>query len=104
MADYLYMVRVTTDVCLVPRGVAGTSMQQNVGNLGAFGQTLPGSGAAPMGQTMRFLQDEMVPNAIATPPTAANIGSAITTAATDTQAQITAAILAQIQAWALGGP
>jgi hypothetical protein len=107
MADYLYMVRVTTDVCLVPRGVAGTSMQQNVGNLGAFGQvsaTNPGSGAAPMGQTMRFLQDEMVPNAIATPPTAANIGTAITTAATDTQAQITAAILAQIQAWATGGP
>jgi hypothetical protein len=104
MPDYLYGIRVTTDLYLVPRGTAGPGLQQNNANIGAYTQVLPGSGSAPMGQTMRFLQDEMVPNAIATPPTAANIGTAITTAATDTQAQITAAILAQIQAWATGGP
>jgi hypothetical protein len=36
-------------------------------------------------------------------PTAANFGTALTSAATDIQAQITAAIIAQIQAWATGG-
>jgi hypothetical protein len=103
MADYLYMVRVTTDVCLVPRGTAGPGLQQNVANVGGFtgAQT---AGAAPMGQTYRFLQDEMVPNAIATPPTAANIGAAISQAAIDTQAQITPALLATIQNWATGQP
>lgn len=102
MADNLYMVRVYADVCLLPRGVAGPGLQQNNSNIGGYGSGET-PGAAPMGQTMRFLQDEMVPNAIGTPPTAANFGTALTSAATDIQAQITAAILATIQGWATGG-
>jgi len=101
MADNLYMVRVYADICLVPRGVGGPGLQQNNSNIGGYGATR-GPGNAPHGQTILFVQDEMVPNAIGTPPTAANIGTALTSAATDIQAQITAPILAQIQNWATG--
>jgi hypothetical protein len=102
MADNLYMVRVYADVFLYPRGMAGAYISQNNANIGGFGST-QGPGVAPMGQTMRFQQEETVPNAIATPPTAANIGTALSTAATDIQGQITTAILATIQGWATGG-
>jgi hypothetical protein len=102
MADNLYMVRVYADVCLLPRGTAGPGLQQNNANIAGYGST-QGPGSAPMGQTMRFQQDEIVPNAIATPPTAANFGTALTSAATDIQGQITTAILATIQGWATGG-
>jgi hypothetical protein len=102
MPDYLYDVRVYVDVNLIPRGVAGTLLAQNNSNIGAMG---PGAGTAAPGpamQTMRFQMREMVQNAIATPPTAANIGAAITQAATDIQAQITAPVLATIQGWPTG--
>jgi hypothetical protein len=102
MADNLYMVRVYVDVCLFPRGMAGAYISQNNSNIGGYGST-QGPGPAPMGQTMRFQQDETVPNAIATPPTAANIGTAIASAATDIQGQITTTILGTIQGWATGG-
>lgn len=119
MPDYLYEVRTTVDVFLLPRGVGGAGLapsgpypvptgyptgigfsQANVPGFGATGTP----GIAPMGQTQRFQAAELVPNALATPPTAANIGTAISSTATDIQGQITAAILAQIQAWATGGP
>jgi hypothetical protein len=102
MADNLYGVRVYVDVSLLPRGMAGAYISQNNANIGGYGST-QGPGLAPMGQTMRFQQVELVPNAIATPPTAANIGTAISTAATDIQGQITTAILGVIQGWATGG-
>jgi|SRR5215472_1560195 len=115
MADYLYEVRTYVDVFIVPRGVGGAGLspsgnpanaptgtgyaQANVPGFGATGTP----GISPMAQTMRFEAAEMVPNAIATPPTAANIGTAISSTATDIQGQITAAILARIQNWATGG-
>jgi hypothetical protein len=102
MADNLYMVRVYADICLVPRGVGGPGIQQPQSNIGAYDGITQGEGPAPHGQTLRLQQCEMVPNAIATPPTAANFGTALTSAATDLQAQITAAVLTQIQNWATG--
>lgn len=87
----------------MPRGVAGPGIQQNNSNIGGYGPNQT-AGINPVAQTMRFQQVELVPNAIATPPTAANIGTAIQTAGTDIQNQITAAILGQIQGWALGNP
>lgn len=102
MPDYIYHVRVYADVNYLGRTQRPAGIQVNVSNVGGYG---PGqiAGDAPTGQTMRFQQVEMVPNAVATPPTAANIGTALSTAATDIQAQITAAVLAQIQNWANGG-
>jgi hypothetical protein len=103
MPDYIYNVRVYADVSFVPRGrPGGVGIQQNNSNIGGYGAT-QGPGEAPGAQTMRFQQVEYVGNAVATPPTAANIGTAIQTAGTDIQAQITAAVLAQIQNWATGG-
>jgi hypothetical protein len=50
---------------------------------------------------MRFQASEVVPGTIDA-PTAANIGTAISSAATDIQGQITTALIAQIVAWATG--
>jgi hypothetical protein len=102
MTDYLYRVRVYADIDWVPRGLGGVLLAQNQANLPGYGTgATPGPGGDA--QTMRFQAAEMVPNAIATPPTAANVGTAITSAATDIQGQITAAILGVIQGWATGG-
>ena len=103
MPDYLYSVRVYVDVNYVPRGTAGTNLLQNQSNIPGFAAgATPGN--APAAQTRRFQQNEMVLNAIATPPSAANIGAAMTQAATDIQAQLTGPVMAQIVAWATGGP
>lgn len=115
MTDYIYQVRTYVDVSICPRGVGGAGLSPS-GNpasaptgVGYAQANIPGFGTAGnpgqsnMAQTMRFQAAEMVPNAIATAPTAANIGTAISSTATDIQGQITAAILAKIQGWATGG-
>jgi hypothetical protein len=102
MAEYVYKVHVKAYVQRVARGMGGAGLQLNQAEHGGFGPTdTPGN--APSGQVMYFQANEMVPNAIATPPSAANIGTALTSAATDIQTKITAPILAQIQNWSLGG-
>lgn len=106
MADNLYAVRVYCDIMMMPRGGAGVLLQQFQSNIPGYDGTAtlaPQSGVAPAAQTLRLDAQEMVPNAIATPPTAANIGTAISTCATDIQNQITTAVLGVIQGWATGG-
>jgi hypothetical protein len=102
MADYIYMVHVEARVQRVARGMGGAGLQQNNSNIAGYG-ALETPGAAPSGQTMYFQQNEMVPNAVATAPTAANIGTALSLAATHIQGQIDAPTLAVIQNWSLGG-
>jgi hypothetical protein len=102
MTDYLYRVRAYVDVDWVPRGLGGMDLTQNQANLPGYGTgATPGPGG--VAQTMRFQAAEMVPNALTVAPTAANIGTAISSTATDIQGQITAAILGVIQGWATGG-
>lgn len=101
MPDYVYEVRCYIDVNWLGRGKAGPGVAQNNSNIGGVGPNqLPGTAAS--GQTILFVQREMVPNAIATPPTTANIVTAITTAANSLGNQITPQVLAKIQNWALG--
>jgi hypothetical protein len=101
MPDYVYSVTCKVYVNYLGRTQRPAGVQTNVSNIGGYGPT-QGTGDAASGQCMYFQQNEMVPNAIATPPTAANIGTALSTAATDIQNQITPAILAQIQNWSTG--
>lgn len=102
MPDYSYQARVYLDISWLPRGTAGTLVQQNQANLGGYGPT-QSPGAGPAGQTMRFSQLATVPNALNAAPTQANIVTALTTAATNLGGQITPDILAQIVNWANGG-
>ncbi len=96
-----YMVQVRVRVNRVARGMGGSGLQQNNADIGGYGSgDTPGN--APSGQSMYFQVDEVVPGTLDS-PTAANIGTALTTAATDIQAKITAPVLAQIQGWATGG-
>ena len=101
MPDYIYSVRVYADVSYTARGTGGTQFQQNNSNIPGY-TALQTGGNAPGAQTIRFQQGEMVGNAVATPPTAAQIAAAITQAGTDIQTQITAPVLAKIQNWATG--
>jgi hypothetical protein len=101
MPDYVYQVRIYADINYVGRGQRPAGMQQNNSNVTGFGPA-QGPGDAPAGQSMRFQQSEVVPNAITVAPTAANITTAIQTAATDMQTQLTAAVMATIGNWASG--
>jgi hypothetical protein len=98
-----YMIRVYCDVCWLPEGSGGAA-------LGILAANNPGYGAGgtpgtmPNAQTMRFQQAEQVLPATFDVPTAAEISVAIEAAAEDIEAQITTPIIAQIQAWATGGP
>ena len=99
------IVRVYADICHVPNGVSGPGMSfAPIANLPGYGGSVVGGvgGSQPNAQTLRFQQQELVPGTMDA-PTAANIGTALTTAATDLQAQLTAAVVAQIQGWATGG-
>jgi hypothetical protein len=99
-----YRVEVTVDISYVGRGRGGTGMVPSpMGNVAGVGGVPVGGGPGTYSnsQTMRRIAAEIVPGTFDA-PTAANIGTAISTAATDIQAQITAAVLAQIQGWATG--
>src|SRR5215469_14192878 len=122
MVDYVYQVRAYVDVSICPRGtgsstlgpsgppssgtVSSVTFSASPTGYGYSESNVPGFGTTgtpgilPMAQTKRFQAAEMVPNAIGTAPTAANIGTAISSAATDIQGQITTAVLAQIVGWA----
>jgi hypothetical protein len=102
MPDFMYQARVYLDISWLPRGVDGTLLQQNNANLTGYGPT-QGPGTGPAGQTLRIGQAEIVPNAIASPPTVANIVAALTTAAASIGTQITPDVLQQITNWAYGG-
>lgn len=97
-----YMVRTYVDVCWVGEGMGPAGLGTNMSNSPGYGASAT-PGQMPNAQTMRFQAAEMVPGTFDA-PTAANIGTAITSTATDIQGQITAAIIAQIDAWATGGP
>jgi hypothetical protein len=103
-----YMVRVYADVCWVGEGMGGAGLgilaANNPGYGSGSGLNIAQAGTMPNGQTIRFQQGEQVLPATFNVPTAAEISVAIESAAEDIEAQITAAVLAQIQAWATGGP
>ena len=109
MADNLYEVEVFVNINLVPRGGSGVLFASNQANIPGFSSTTaaPGglAGVAQAMQTMRLQACEMVPNAIATPPTAANFQTAIASCGTDIQNQLTAQgnfLLGIIQNWVTG--
>jgi len=82
-------------------GSAGLGLLQS-NNPGTGGSTVGGiAGAAGCAQTLRLQQAEQIPGGDS--PTAGNFSTALTNGATDLNAQITAAILAQMQAWSTGG-
>jgi hypothetical protein len=101
MPDYIYQVRAYVDISMLPRGTGGTLIQQDQANLAGYGPN-QGAGTGPASQTLRLAQAEVVPNALATAPTVANLTSAMTTLASDLTGQITPATLAMIQNWATG--
>ena len=99
------MVRLYVDICRLPGGTGGAAFSgAPISNTPGYGGSPVGGGpgTVPNGQTIRLQQSELVPGTI-DQPTAANIGTAITTAATDLQAQITTAMIAAIDNWRLGG-
>ena len=95
-----WAVRVYADVYWVGAGVGNTAYgpAANVPGFGA-GQY---AAVVPEAQKLLFQQGEQVIAAGAT-PTAAEIGTALTSAATDLQAQLTAAYVTKIGNWASGG-
>jgi len=95
-----YRVNVIVDINAVPIGTGGAGIVPREGNVAGVGPSqYPGTFGNT--QTMRLIQSEIVPGTFGA-PTAANIGTAISSAATDIQAQITAAVIAQIVAWGTG--
>jgi hypothetical protein len=102
-----YKVRVYVDVDWVGEGSGGAGLAGSTSSVGMSNYPSQGIANYPIAvgnaQTMRFQDQEPVGGTLDA-PTAANIGAAITAAATDIQTQITAAVLAQIQGWATGGP
>lgn len=101
MPDYLFEIRVTADINLLPRGTDGALLGQANSNIGGFGPNdiAAASGAA---QTLRKSTRVVVPNNPNTPPTAANIAAAITTAGANIQANLPPSVMAMISNWALG--
>jgi hypothetical protein len=95
-----YRLNVTVDFLWVPAGVGGSGLGQLQANIpGMGGTSIPGTfGNA---QTLRLIVGEQVPGGNA--PTQANFNTAMTAAGTDIATLMTAAILAQIQAWSTGG-
>ena len=98
-----YGVRVYADILWLPEGAGGAGIVVLAANSPGYG-----AGGTPgimsNAQTLRFQQAEMVVPATFDVPSAAEIGTALTAAATDIQTQLTTAIVAQIQAWRTGGP
>ena len=99
------MVRVYADICRLPGGTGGAAFSgAPIANTPGYNGSPVGGGpgTVPNGQTIRLQVAELVPGTI-DQPTAANIGTALTSAATDLQAQITTAVITQIDNWRLGG-
>ena len=92
----MFRLRYYVDVDWVGDGTGGTGQGQLQANN-------PVAGAVGMAQTMRFQGGQYVPGGDT--PSGANFTTATTAMGTDISNQINvAAILAQIQAWATGGP
>lgn len=100
-----WMIRGYVDVCWVPEGTGGVTLMPTggLGNEPGYG---PGQGAGPVpnAQTMRFQQGEAIVGVSGSPPNSTAIGNALTSMATDTNSQITAAIVTAIQNWQTGSP
>lgn len=94
-----YMVSVVARVSWVPDGTGGVTLGQMQSDIAGYGS---GSAAGPVGsgQTMQFLQGEIVAGGDAL--TGSNLSAALSSAATDLYNHITAAQLAQMQGWKTG--
>lgn len=93
-----FVLKYKIDIAWVPDGVGPMEVPTS-GVLTFFP-----SAANPAGVSLgsgAFAQGSLIPGANA--PTLANIATALTNLSTDVQAQITAAVLARIQAFATGG-
>ena len=101
-----FLARSYVDICWVPEGTGGVSFTGGaIANTPGHGQTQT-AGSVPNAQTMRFQAAAVIPGADS--PSLANINTALTTIVNDLAGstgtpQITAALLAQIVAWASGG-
>jgi hypothetical protein len=102
------MIRAYVDVCWLPEGTGGAGLgilaANNPGYGAGTGLNIAQAGTMPNAQTLRFQQGEQVLPATFNVPTAAEISVAIESAAEDIEAQLTTAVVAQIQGWATGGP
>ncbi len=95
-----YRLRVYCDFDWVGDGMGGAGLgllESNNPGTGGGGY----SGVAGNAQTLRLQQAEQVLGGDS--PTGANFQTALNNSAIDLYAQITAAILAQMQAWSTGG-
>jgi len=95
-----YRIRLTADFDWVPAGAGGAALGQSQSNNPGFGASLL-AGAVGNAQTLKLIVAEQVPGGNA--PTSGNFTTALSSGATDLATLITAAILAQMQAWSTGG-
>lgn len=99
-----YRVEVSVRVGFVPDGVGGAMIGGAQANIPGTGSpSTSGFGTVFGAQVRKYIQAEGVPGTL-NAPSAANIATAINSAATDIQNQITAAELAIIQGWSTGSP
>ncbi len=96
-----YRIVIQANYQWVPAGAAGAALGQMQANNPGMGASLI-PGAVGNAQTLQHIQGEQVPGSNA--PTLANFTTALQSGATDLAAQITAAVLAQMQGWASGNP
>lgn len=101
MPDYLYTTSIILDLSRLPRGTGGTAFAQPNSNIAPYGNSSPGP--APLAQSLRLSNQQMMGNAVTIPPTITDIQNAMNVAVNELVAQITPAQLAMIQNWALGG-
>lgn len=94
-----YMVRMAVNVSWVPDGGSGVTVGTMESDIAGYG---PGLTAGPVanGQTMKFLQAEIIAGGDAL--TGANLTAALSAAATDLYNNVSAAQLAQMQGWKKG--
>ncbi len=95
-----YRINLTANFQWVPAGAGGAALGQQQSNVPGMGGTVI-PGAYGNAQTLQLIVGEQVPGGNA--PTAGNFNTALTNGATDLGTLITAAILAQMQAWSTGG-
>lgn len=98
-----WAIQMTLDIGWIGEGSGGASfVARPQANIAGYGST-PYPGVSFNAQTIRFQQaEQVIPTA--SPPTQANFQSAVTSAATDLNSQLTAAVVAVLQGWASGNP
>jgi hypothetical protein len=95
-----YRVEVIANVAWVPDGTGGVTMGVAESNVPGVGAALA-AGTVPNAQTLRWRVAEAISGGDSL--TGTNLQAALTQAGTDLYTLVTAAMLAQMQAWKTGG-